>query len=185
MLFRSVLKEFEFTTLLDNMSFAFRFADKELAEILDARRMLEIGAIRWSIERITPEEIKLLEKSLNMMGTDIDSLEIQAKGDLLFHKTLIHAAKNEIIENFGSILDKFFRLVGPVVERGGASKKEYEFILREHERMLNLIKEKRIDEMTELLSEHLSRYEQLFERNGKNSSLTLNDLEICSAIDKL
>jgi GntR family transcriptional repressor for pyruvate dehydrogenase complex len=170
------LKHFEFDAFLDNVYFAFRFTDKRLDEVLEARRMLEISLISWIVERITEEEIQALYRILDMMKAEYKDTDTQLKYDFLFHKTLLCAAKNEIVAEFASILDVFFKLIRSKGRRSQMTKERFELIISEHEKMIEYVKEKKVDEMAALLNRHLDRYEQTLVKTGIDISIPLNDV---------
>ena len=71
------------------------FTDKDIEEIYSLRSILEIGAVRRTIERLTPKLVSDLQASVEALGEAIDQKKdypTQASLDLAFHEIICRAA---------------------------------------------------------------------------------------------
>lgn len=68
-------------------------------DLLDFRKMLELAAVRSTIDKASKEDISLLLKPIRIMRDALDNNDPQkgVSGDIGFHKTLFMISKNLII----------------------------------------------------------------------------------------
>jgi GntR family transcriptional repressor for pyruvate dehydrogenase complex len=65
-----------------------------LADIIIARKAIEIAAMELACQRITEKEIQHLKKLIRNMEDSLDSLPDFLKHDILFHESLVRASGN-------------------------------------------------------------------------------------------
>lgn len=99
---------------------SFRFSGKVkierertfLLDILEVRRALEGQAVRLAAKRIKPEEISEIEQCLERYRKLKDDGQDTSKIDLMFHRLVIKAARNQVLEavldSFSGLYEKFF-----------------------------------------------------------------------------
>lgn len=77
--------------------FVREYSRKDIAEMLETRRLLEKGAAELVIERVTPEDIRELEEIHGHMITMAENRYEQGfdEADLRFHTVFVRAAHND------------------------------------------------------------------------------------------
>ncbi len=71
-----------------------------IIEILDARKMIEVEAVRVAAERATEEQIELLANELEEMQSHTQDFRQYLKADMNFHRRIGEASQNAIISQF-------------------------------------------------------------------------------------
>lgn len=79
-------------------------ANVSMAEIVFARKAIELAAIELASQRITKAEIKDLNKCIEGMQANVDNLPEYLRFDIAFHEQIVHSSKNPLlIEVFEAI----------------------------------------------------------------------------------
>lgn len=123
-----------------------------LRELQEARIAIEVSAIQYICQRITAEDIALLEEAIAEMAV---SLEKGIKNDIIidsmnFHKRLVDAAHNKI-------MSAMLECVASSLYAGRVrtSEARYRRANEEHREILNALLEHNAEEAERLLTEHL------------------------------
>jgi GntR family galactonate operon transcriptional repressor len=94
--------------LLDADVIRWRFADgvdhRFLAQLDEVREIIEPAAARLAAERRTDVDLERLERALSAM-TAADNAELAVVADLAFHRALLVAAHNELLEQMEVVLE--------------------------------------------------------------------------------
>lgn len=98
--------EFSFDPLLDNLGYGLRFDTRELAELLEVRRVLEVGLIAPAIAAMTPEALAELAQSVAQMQALALAGSNFAEVDRQFHQVLFAPLGNGTLLK---LLDIFWR----------------------------------------------------------------------------
>lgn len=98
--------EFSFDPLLDNLSYGLRFDTRELAELLEVRRVLEVGLIAPAIAAMTPEALEALSRTVAQMHALALTGSNFAEEDRQFHQILFAPLGNGTLLK---LLDIFWR----------------------------------------------------------------------------
>jgi GntR family transcriptional repressor for pyruvate dehydrogenase complex len=101
------VSDFDYSSVLTHMSFALSRSKQELANLVHARLVIEVGALDRAVERITDDDVRRLEANLAAIEA-AQSIEEQAELDLEFHKEVLAIADNPILSEFGRFLGRFF-----------------------------------------------------------------------------
>jgi DNA-binding FadR family transcriptional regulator len=84
-------------------------APEFLGDLLELRLMVEPGAARLAAERISAEQLAVLESAYAGMAEHADRLPDDeapfVRADLTFHLTLLRASGNQLIEQLGRLLE--------------------------------------------------------------------------------
>lgn len=86
--------------LVEHWDFLFQVNDATFIDLLEARRILEVGLASLAAQRITPQEIAGLEECVQHSARTIDDAEAFLKADLEMHQRIINAAHNRILALF-------------------------------------------------------------------------------------
>lgn len=106
----------------------------EIADLIEAREVLEVGMCKLICERITDEEIKEIEEILERQKVEKDF-----DASTYFHLSLATACNNQVLENFIKLNMKLIR----EVRNQNFSNEEFkQEAIREHREVLNAIKKR-------------------------------------------
>jgi DNA-binding FadR family transcriptional regulator len=91
------VKAFSFEPLLENLAYGLGDALKQIAEVIEIRRALEVGLIGKTIERIGPEDIAELRATVEAMRVHAERGESFPDEDREFHRLLFRCQGNEVL----------------------------------------------------------------------------------------
>jgi DNA-binding GntR family transcriptional regulator len=131
---------------------------KDVAEVFEIRSSLEGLAAALAAERITDEEVIILDKILDDISTAGEKGDIKTviKKDMEFHQVLFSASRNDrlaqMINNLKEQIDRFRTqsFSNPIRTKS---------VLSEHEHILNAIKQGDVENSERLAKEHIYEVE--------------------------
>ena len=142
----------------------------EVADVLEARRLVEPGVARLAAQRATDEDLRPLEHSIEAMR------EICARGytaadeerflqlDMQFHLALARAAGNPTV---ASLMRSLLRQLEIARDMAMHLPLVPEWTLQIHERTLEAVRSGDLAVVTEVMDEHLGQLERTAESGGK------------------
>ena len=142
----------------------FQGADS-LIELLEVRRTLEIGAASLAAERRKPEDVAKLRKLIETMESCLERNDTSEgeRADAEFHMAIAAASGNSLfVQLMESLSDRFAGTIRQTRElwfyreKATASR-----LLDEHRTIFEAIEQGDKQRATELVSEHLSKVEQV------------------------
>ena len=83
----------------------------KIRELIEIRKILELGALRLIIEKQVPLDIVQLKEINEAYYRTIENNEDTKKFDRIFHQSLIKATENDTFYNFSEIIHEYFDLV--------------------------------------------------------------------------
>lgn len=113
------------------MSIAFMLSDTDENEIYEFRNMIEVEIATLAAERITDDEIKVLENCYDKLINRDDEI-INAKYDNKFHSLLARATKNTIIINSYNAMEYMMNMMIYDIRAKGILSEGYELMVRIH-----------------------------------------------------
>lgn len=142
---REALVQLEMEGLVENIpnrgAFVVGLSTQDLKDILVLRKIYEVQATKWAIERITEEELDQLEENFEFMEfytmkKDVDKmLNINRN----FHQMIYTASHNRILMQMLSSYQVYLQYA----PRKAPRKKDYlSVVLEEHRKIFEAIKEK-------------------------------------------
>jgi len=81
----------------DTLGLLLRVQPKTLWELLEIRRILEVGVAGLAAERSGPEDVKAMRLQLDRMRDSIEVPEGYVDSDVEFHALLARGARNEVL----------------------------------------------------------------------------------------
>lgn len=99
------VKEFSFQPLLDNLAYGLQDSLRDIDELRDIRRVLEVGLIERSVALISDDDIAELQKVTDRMHAKALRDESFAEEDQEFHQLLFRCQSNRMLS---SLLDIFW-----------------------------------------------------------------------------
>lgn len=161
---REALKELEKKGLAETIPYIgtklVKLTGEDVRQIYLARAALEPITAKYACERITDEEIRELEKIHEdykkiVNHEPMDAIELYQQ-NRLFHFSIYRASKldriNEMVESLWDTLSFFKLIFGRKLMEGQESKS---YMIREHGEYLQLVKDRKGDELGERLRENL------------------------------
>jgi DNA-binding FadR family transcriptional regulator len=82
-----------------------------LEQALELRRMIEPAAARLAAVRATDDQVTALYEAYEAMAAAGDDLDAFMEPDLLFHRLLLEACRNELLEHMNEIFTAVLRTV--------------------------------------------------------------------------
>lgn len=147
----SFVRKVSSNSYTDMMMPMFLLEKRTLLEILEYRKVMEVGATEIAVERATQEDIDILEEIVvRMEGDDLDMKEF-AKVDLEFHMAISRSTKNDLIINSNNFVrDILMRSMESIVTNLGKTGGRYY-----HRKILEAIKRRDVTEATQMMREHV------------------------------
>ena len=99
------VRDFSWEPLLDNLVYDLMRDLREFAELLEIRRVLEVGMVEEAIKRLQPEQLADLRRLLGKMEARASRGETFPEEDREFHRTLFRELRNA---TFLKLLDLFW-----------------------------------------------------------------------------
>jgi GntR family transcriptional repressor for pyruvate dehydrogenase complex len=136
---------------LRNYLMANRFS---LVQLMEIRTPIEVEVARLAAERREEKHISTMERSLEILNTDSNSVEVYADADGTFHKTIIDASGNPL---FGIMIRSI--MVNLHISRQLSIRHfGIAVVIKEHQAILEAIKNKEAIGAATKMKEHMEEY---------------------------
>jgi GntR family transcriptional repressor for pyruvate dehydrogenase complex len=124
--------------------------------LIEARRIVEVGAAELAAERRTDEDTARLEQQLAEMAAADKAGDVDAfvSADLAFHETVLHAAGNGLI---AALLDPLSRLLVPARQQTSEIDDIRRHALEHHAAILDAIRAGAPDEARRAMYQHIEQ----------------------------
>jgi GntR family transcriptional repressor for pyruvate dehydrogenase complex len=142
--------------LISHLDFVFAKDTVSLLKLFEARRVVEIGNVRFAAERVTDEGLARLGELLDQLRACIDEPDAFSAADIAFHDGICEVADNFLLSQFMTIIDTLGRVSR---ERTGGRPDVRATALRDHVAILDALRS-RDPALAELaMREHLDHVE--------------------------
>lgn len=142
--------------LVEILAFFILGNQKSKKDLLETRKIIEIDVIRLAAERITDEELILLERIIVESENKLNNGTIPIEEDYLFHETIALASKNNLLYKIWKpIVDYGKTILEESLERSGRPENS----ILEHKLILKALKDKNILEAEQQMKLHLEKSE--------------------------
>jgi GntR family transcriptional regulator, transcriptional repressor for pyruvate dehydrogenase complex len=138
--------------LVSHLDLVFSKDTVALAQVLEARRVVEVGNARLAATRATAPQLDELEAALGDLDRAVDDADRFSDLDIAFHDSICAAAGNFLLGQFMSIIDTLAKVSR---ERTGASREVRETMLRDHHRIAAALRARDPDRAGEAMRAHL------------------------------
>ena len=128
--------------------------EKNLRDVLEVRRALEILAVRLACERITDEQIVELRQAASDFKFTLKNEDITkiAEADVKFHDVIYEATGNKkLIQLLNNLREQMYRYRVEYLKNESAYKK----LLDEHEEIINKIENRSTQEAIDVVCRHI------------------------------
>ena len=136
-----------------------RISKQDISDVLEVRGSLDALAVRLSCERITEEEITLLEEAAEAFRKAVHTgdLTAVAQADVLFHDRIAASSKNKrLIQMVNNLAERVFRYRMEYLK----DTRNHENLIREHEEILNDIRNRDTQHAQEAILKHVNNQEK-------------------------
>ncbi|WP_152657564.1 FadR/GntR family transcriptional regulator [Oceanobacillus sp. CFH 90083] len=136
----------------------------KIRELVEIRKILELGALRLIIEKNIDVDFKYLEKLNQEYYQAIKHGSDTKKYDQLFHQHLIKEADNKTFYNFTEIIREYFSLVKIDLVQ---NQEDLLTSFQEHNEILAGLKKKNLEYSHKIMSVHFEPiFEYIYEMEG-------------------
>lgn len=143
--------------LVEHLDFIFSLDSSTFLELFEARMIMEPGIIALAAERITDEEIALLEECIAESLTNVDDHQAFLEADLKLHEKITEAARNPILSRFMVSLSRLGRASrSRTVESSGVRERS----IKDHQAIVAALKQHDPDAARQAMLQHLNHVEQ-------------------------
>ena len=155
---REALRQLESEGLVENIlnrgSFVVGLSKQDFEDMFELRKIYEIQAVKWAIERITEEEMDALDETFEFMEfytlrNDIDKMLTINEG---FHQIIYEASHNRMLQQFLSSYQTYLKYL----------RKDDEYpddylatVLEEHRQIFKAFIEKDVEAGAEAMERHI------------------------------
>ena len=148
--------------LVSHLDFVFSKDSVALAQVLETRRVVEVGNVRLAAERITPAQVERLGSILADLRAAVGDADLFSSLDIAFHDTVCEAAGNFLLAQFMSIIDTLAKVSR---ERTGSARAFRERALRDHEGIFGALAAHDQAAAAEAMATHLGHVEEALARS--------------------
>ncbi|WP_044895014.1 FadR/GntR family transcriptional regulator [Bacillus alveayuensis] len=157
------VREFDPSMFSLPISLAVLMNKKDIAYLLEVRRLLEVGAAGIAARKRTEQDLRAMEHALNEMKGGIGNEELGEKADFQFHIAVATASQNPILVSLMN------NVSGMMVETMRETRRIWLFskqatseqLLEEHIRIFEAIREQNAELAQERMREHLGNVEKV------------------------
>jgi len=152
-------------TFFQPLSLAFMLRDSDPIEILEMRKIMDVGVAGLAAQRITEENLNKLKEIIEKFKTS-DSEEINANLDKEFHYIIIESSGNYLAKDIYTAISLLFdHFITGARKEINKEKKNQAILLSQHEEIYHAI-EKRDPKMAEeAMKKHLDFVNQFYSTN--------------------
>lgn len=126
-----------------------------VGDLMEARRVLEVGIVRLAAERISDKQISELENALSKMHCELDGdVEKSARADIEFHEVIGMAAGNAYLKG---AFHPLHQMLLAVRIRTSSSRKVRADAIAWHKQILNALRARDPEAATQAMSGHMDQ----------------------------
>lgn len=155
---REALKQLETDGLVENIlnrgAFVVGMSEQDYEDMFELRKAYEIQAVKWAIERITEEEMEILEETFEFMEfytlrNDVEKMLTINSG---FHQVIYEASHNRMLKKMLSSYQTFLKYKGV----DSVHSDDYlQTVLEEHRAIFKAFKDRDVKAGAEAMEKHI------------------------------
>ncbi|MDQ0300135.1 GntR family transcriptional repressor for pyruvate dehydrogenase complex [Salibacterium salarium] len=156
------VNNYDFSSVLDPMKPNRIISKKEMLELFEVRKMMEVGATELAAEKRTSDLLKALKDALFEMKEASIENNVGEAADVAFHIAIAEASQNGLMMDMMNQLSDTLRKTMFESRRVWifSEKRTLERLYEEHERIYNAIEKQDASQARKAMLEHLSNVEQ-------------------------
>lgn len=164
------IRKFEAEDIQLHIPSSFLFDKEQIKNILEVRKILELGLIENAAKHRTEEHLAILRDTLLIMEKSIFEAETGGEADILFHQTISEAANNPLLvtmlQNVSSTINQQI-----IQARELFSYKDREALLelhQDHVEIYSALEEQDSQRASKVMKKHLLQVESLLFNHLEN-----------------
>jgi DNA-binding FadR family transcriptional regulator len=162
------VKAFSFEPLLDNLAYGLGGALRQIEEVLEIRRTLEVGLIGKTLQMIGEDDIAELRATVERMGKHAERGESFAEDDQLFHRLLFRCQGNETLVRLIEVFWLAFYKASDFVNLDNVDPIA---TWRDHEAIVDAVEARDLEEARKRLDRHYEGISQVIANNKTSSNV--------------
>jgi len=156
------VKEFSFQPLLDNLAYGLGDTLRDVEELRELRRVLEVGLIDKTIEMIGEEDLVALRDVTERMRQRAERNESFAEEDELFHRLLFRCQNNRMLT---ALIEVFWRAFYKASNFANLDNSDPLSTWRDHHEIVEAIAARDVKRARKRLDEHYEGILQVIANN--------------------
>jgi len=145
------VRAFSFDPLIENMSYGLLFELRELADLLEVRRVLEVGMIGTAMQAMSDDQRSQLQQIVARMRAHAERGESFMEEDRKFHRCLFANLNNKTLLR---LLDTFWLTFRKAAEHTDLGNVDPIQTYRDHAAILDAVLSGDIERVRETLEQH-------------------------------
>jgi DNA-binding FadR family transcriptional regulator len=142
--------------LVSHLDFVFSKDPVALAQVLETRRVVEVGNVRLAASRVSEAQLDRLEALLGQLRGAVGDADRFSTLDMAFHDAVCEAAGNFLLAQFMRIINTLGKVSR---ERTGGARAFRERVLDDHEPILAALRARDADAAAQAMHGHLDHVE--------------------------
>ncbi|MFP5111053.1 FadR/GntR family transcriptional regulator [Bacillaceae bacterium C204] len=169
------IKEFETDQITFPLSTAILMNKEDIAQLLEVRKIIEIGTAAAAAKKRTSHHLEMMEKALEEMKSAQGNETLGEKADLEFHLALADAAQNSLLL---SLMNHVSGLMGETMKETRrvwlfSKQTTVERLYEEHKEIYEAIKEQDEEKARKLMHVHLENVEAILQKYFQSAHLSI------------
>lgn len=155
------VKQFDPSRFSVPVSVAFLMKQEDIKELLEVRKILEVGAVESAAAHYTKEDIESMQQALLAMEKAKGNGDLGEKADLEFHLAIAHATHNQMLINLmNSVSEIMMETMRETRRLWLHSEQKTTTLLEEHRNIMEAIQNRDAVQAKSLMFEHLTKVEK-------------------------
>ena len=139
--------------LISSVSLMVSLGVFDLSEIAESRHELELVCVRLAVERRTDTELECMKKEIQLQKNDALSDEDFCSSDVRFHRALVNATHNPVLQfQMYTVIEALQPVENMVIFRFRKRSK----IIRQHEKILRAIQAQDLESAENAINEQMN-----------------------------
>jgi len=159
------VKEFSFQPLLDNLAYGLGDTLRDVEELRELRRVLEVGLIHKTIEMIGEEDLTALREVTERMRQRAERNESFAEEDEQFHRLLFRCQNNRMLTG---LIEIFWRAFYKASNFANLANADPLATWRDHHEIVEAIAARDVERARKRLDEHYAGILQVINKNRRS-----------------
>lgn len=166
---REALRQLEMDGLIENIpnrgAYVIGFSKQDVLDMYDLRKVYEVQAVKWAIERITDEELDQLEETFEFMEfyTMKKDTEKMLNINTGFHQLIYSASHNRMLQHMLASYQVYLKHLRDIPVHGNSSKQNSDgscddylaIVLNEHRAIFQAFRDKDIESGAQAMEIHM------------------------------